>query len=356
LNIFFKTLSGEGKLTVMDNTILSFLQARKKKTILLSELEQLVGGQTSYEDFALIINALEQKGIITAVKQQGYNQKTIPLANAYRIFHSKIPADYLQEIERLHFTLHPLIKLEAYYSLGASEWENDRPYILLLNDFLKEKGLPTNEATAPERSYALVGDEKWIDEKDGKKLLERVGLWSGMKIVYLPDPLMLAVNQLWLPQGEETSLHLVVENKTTFHALLDFLPDTNFYSLIYGAGWKITADIFMLDKQLGLKNRKQCIYYFGDLDYEGVSIWHTLNMRYPALPALPFYSALLSRPAARGKENQVCNEEALAHFLTCFSAPEQEIIRDILGNGGYYPQEALSRMELGAIWRNASWN
>ena len=338
----------------MDNTILSFLQDRKKKTILLSELERLVGGQISYEDFALLINELVQRGILTAVKQQGYNQKTIPLANAYRIVHSKIPADYLQEIERLHFILDPLIKLEAYYSLSASEWSNDLPYILLLNDFLKKQGSPANEATAPERSYALVGDEKWIDEKGGKKLLERVGLWAAMNITYLPDPLMLAVNQL--ARREETSLHLVVENKTAFHALLTYLPDTNFYGLIYGAGWKITADIFMLDKQLGLKNHKPCIYYFGDLDYEGISIWHTLNMRYPALPALPFYCALLSQPAARGKENQVCNEEALAHFLTYFPAPDQERIRDILSNGGYYPQEALSRTELGAIWRNTSWN
>ena len=87
----------------MDNIILSFLQARKKKTILLSELEQLAGGQTSYEDFALLINDLVQRGILNVVKQQGYNQKTILLANAYRIVHSKIPADYLQEIEQLHF-------------------------------------------------------------------------------------------------------------------------------------------------------------------------------------------------------------------------------------------------------------
>ena len=138
--------------------------------------------------------------------------------------------------------------------------------------------------------------------------------------------------------------------------MLGYLPDTTFCTLIYGAGWKITADIFMLDKQLGLKNQEHRIYYFGDVDYEGISIWHILNMRLPVFPAIPFYRALLSKPAARGKENQVCNEEALAHFLTCFSSAEQERIRDILDNGGYYPQEALNRAELGAIWRDASWN
>ena len=43
-------------------------------------------------------------------------------------------------------------------------------------------------------------------------------------------------------------------------------------------------------------------------------------------------------------------------LLTRFPAPEQEKIKNVLGNGGYYPQEALSRTELGAIWRNTSWN
>lgn len=337
----------------MENAIISFLHTTKKKTVSLGELERLAGGNTNYEDFAGTIINLVQIGVLTAVKKHGDNQKAIPLANTYRINQSKIPADHRKEIERFHFLLNPLIKLEAYYSLAASEWTNDLPYIQQINNFLKDQGLPDSEAAAPERSFALVGDEKWIDEKGGKRLLERVGLWSDMHIVSLPDPLMLAVNQLvW---EEKNSLHLIVENKTTFHNLLDYLRDTVFATLIYGAGWKITADIFMLDKQLGMQNWEPSIFYFGDLDYEGINIWHSLYNRRPAHPAVPFYRALLAKPAAQGKENQICNEEALTHFLGYFLPEEQLKIKNILANGGYYPQEALSRAELGAIWRDASW-
>lgn len=338
----------------MKSTIVSFLQMSKKKSISLGELEHLVGGQTSYEEFAFQINELVQQGILVAVKQHGNNHKPIPLALTYRIIQSQIPAVHLQEIEHYHFLLHPLIKLEIYYSLTASEWKNDLPYILHIDNFLKAQGLPEHEATAPERAYALVGDEKWINEKGGRRVLERVGVWQLMKTVSLPDPLMLAVNaRVW---GEKISRHLVVENKTPFHALLDYLPDTDFLSLIYGAGWKVTADILLLDKQLGLPNQDACIFYFGDLDYEGISIWHALDSRRKIIPALAFYRALLAQAPARGKENQICNAEALTHFLSYFLPQEQQQIREILSNGGYYPQEGLSSTELGAIWRGSTWN
>ena len=338
----------------MNNKILYFLPTSKKKTVSLGELERLAGGETSYEAFAAAICDLVDKGILVPIKKHGDNHKAIPLANTYRIIQSKIPADHLQEIERLHFFLDPQIKLDAYYSLTASEWNRDLPDLLQINNYLQEHGWPNSEVTAPERSYGLVGDEKWIDEKGGRKLLERVGIWSAMKIVSRPDPLMLAINQ---PVWDETgSLHLVVENKTTFHALLEHLRDTSFLTLIYGAGWKVTADILMLDKQLGRAKADPRIYYFGDLDYEGISIWHAVNSRRPVVPAAWFYRALLAKPAAQGKTNQICNEEALSRFLTYFTSEEQKQIREILSQGGYYPQEGLNSAELGAIWRNSTWS
>jgi hypothetical protein len=337
---------------MLESKIRSYLQGSRKKIISLGELEQLVGGSTSYEDFASVINALVEKGVLKA--KSGSNQKPIPLALNYRIVHSRLSAEYLQEIEQYHFTLHPFIKLDGYYKSSPDEWKNDLPYIKKINTYLTEHGLPDQETTVPERSYALVGDEKWIDEKGGKRLLEKVGLWQSMKIISLPDPLMLAVNRMAFDNS--TSRHLIVENKTPFHWLLAFLPDTGFLSLIYGAGWKITADIAMLDKQLGLKNHKTRLYYFGDLDYEGISIWHALNSRRKVVPAAAFYGALLAKPWTQGKQTQTCNEEALKHFLQYFKAAEQERITDVLKNGGYYPQEGLNQAELGAIWRNTPWD
>ena len=337
----------------MKDRLLSFLHEYKKKTITLGELEKLAGGQIRYEEFAAGLHELVEMGALKAIKGHGMSMKDASLANSYRICKSKLPARHHQEIGDCQFVFDPHIKLEAYYELSASVWAGDRPFIELIDARLKEQGLPLAPATAPERSYQLVGNEKWIDMGDGKAVLERIGLWEAMRVVYQPDPLMLAVNpEVW---EREPAMHLVVENKTPFHALLDTLPATSFLSLIYGAGWKIMADIVMLDKQLGLAGRQSSIYYFGDLDYEGISIWYALQGRCAARPAVEFYRALLARPAARGKENQRCNEEALQCFLGFFAPGEQKQIARVLREGGYYPQEGLNRKELDDIWRNTPW-
>lgn len=337
----------------MDDRIISFLRGSKKKTVPLGELEKLMEGDASYEDFAAQVIELEQQGVLKAVKQHGFNHKSIPLANTYRIYKSQIPENFIKEMESYQFHFHPRIKLDNYYTLGVADWSRDLPYIQRIDTFLKQKGLPNHGAAAPERSYALVGDEKWIDEKGGRRVLEKLGLWEDLKIETMPDPLMLAVNTLVWEQ--KPYLHLVVENKTPYYALLDTLKETPFLSLIYGAGWKITADIVMLEKQLGLINFEHQIYYFGDLDYEGISIWHALDSQRSALPATEFYRQLLARPWAYGKENQQCNEEALTHFLSYFTPGEQEQIRNVLEAGGYYPQEGLDRFELEDIWRQSWW-
>lgn len=337
----------------MFERLMNFIRANPRKTVSLSDLEKLTGGETSYEEFAGLINQLMESGVLKPVVSHGFNHKAIPLANTYRIIKPKLFSDVHQAIASHQFIFHPHIKLDAYYSLPSREWEEDLPFIQRISEFLEQHGLPTHEATPPEISYALVGDEKWIEEKGGKKALGRLGLLEKINIVYRPDPLMLAVNRAaW---NEEPYYHLVVENKSPFHALLDTLPETSFLSLIYGAGWKVTADIAMLERQLGLAGGEHRVYYFGDLDHEGISIWQALQSRRAVRLAVPYYRALLAKPISYGKANQLCNLEALDQFLTYFAPTERKQIVEVLGSGGYFPQEALDKSELVQIWRSFPW-
>ncbi|MBD2866717.1 RNA-binding protein [Paenibacillus oceani] len=95
---------------------------------------------------------------------------------------------------------------------------------------------------------------------------------------------------------------------------------------------------------------------------EGITIWHTLNERVlakfgcPAVPALPFYRACLDKSFVYGKDNQRSKEESIRRFGDYFTSEEQARIEALLAEGGYYPQEIVRTEELGAIWRNASWN
>lgn len=334
---------------MMLDKILNFLKKRKKVYISLNELELLFTGKTSYHAFAQEIRELEKKEFISGVKSHGKNGKIPELFNTYRINKAKLNQSLQEKIKKWQLQLHPQINLENYFSLSESQWQKDLPYIKKIDKFLKEKGLPVLEATNPERSFQLVGDEKWLDEKGGKKLLERIGLEKALKLNGIPDPLMLAVNPPMF--SKEEHLHLIVENKTTFLVLGEILRETQYTSLIYGAGWKIVGNIANLEKQLGLQYKKHYLEYFGDLDYEGIKIWYLLNEKRSARLCLPFYQKLLNKPYSLGKENQLPDSIALEHFLTFFTKGEQEKIKELLKNGGYYPQEALSQIEVQAIGR-----
>lgn len=331
----------------MSDILKVFLDNYKKKIILLSELEKVVPGNTSYDEFAKSINKLVENNILTAINSKNTNGKNIPLCMKYKINKYELKKDSIEEVKKMSLKVHSIINLEEYYKLNIKEFENDKKYIIMIDKFLKQNGIPKSYATSPERSFNLTGDEKWIDEKNGKKLLQRLKIYDLLKIINVSDPLMFSVNCKCI--NDNIHYHLIVENKATFLAMMDYINETKFTSLILGYGWKINGNIFMLGKQLNLKG-KNIIYYFGDLDKEGISIYNSLSERTEVILADKFYKALLKKPLSLGKENQNFNEEAVNKFLKYFSEEEIEYILKILKNGKYIPQEALSKEELNSIW------
>lgn len=59
--------------------------------------------------------------------------------------------------------------------------------------------------------------------------------------------------------------------------LLPHLVDTPFTTLILGYGWKICPGLEQLPLQCGLPKAKHVVWYFGDLDWEGIRIFTTLQ-------------------------------------------------------------------------------
>lgn len=337
----------------IENRILSFLKTYKKRTIPLSDLEQQIKEDANYNVFASIIQGLTDKQILLPVKSHGTNGKSNPLFNTYRVIKANLRESLNSEIQGYSIMVNPEINLDTYFSLSEEEWNKDLPYIKKINSYLNKNGLPSNYVTIPERSFQLVGDEKWIDEKDGKRLLERIKLWDKLNITTNPDPLMMAVNPLRFAKSRH--IHLVVENKATFYALLGTIEETDFTSLIYGAGWKIASNIDRLPTQIGLDKDVHKIYYFGDIDAEGISIWHWLYEKYKIGLGLPFYKTLLRKDYSIGKETQQKNVEAIERFKAYFSEEERVIIDKLINKQGYLPQEGLKKEELIDIWRKNLW-
>ncbi|WP_353893622.1 Wadjet anti-phage system protein JetD domain-containing protein [Proteinivorax hydrogeniformans] len=337
---------------IMQQKVIMFLKSKKRTTVKLNELYGLFSGEVSYNDFANVIQSLEQKGLLRPVKSHYTNNKEIPLYNTYRINKLAFKDQLVDDIQKFKLSSHPLIDLSYYFSSSESQWQKDLPFIKLVNKYFKYSGVPQKEVSAAERSYQITGDEKWIDFKGGKSLLKRLAVYDKLRIVHNADPLMVAVN----PKNfTPPYIHLIVENKATFYEFQQFLEESLLTSLIYGSGWKIIGNINLLQKQLSLPDKGHRFYYFGDLDWEGLSIWSGVFAKQKVLPAAGFYQMLLTKPATSGKKNQKQNREALDKFTKHFNKDEAAKIEKLLAGGYYYPQEGLGRDDIVKVMEEMKW-
>lgn len=283
---------------------------------------------------------------------KGRNNRSPSLAYKYRLNKHLLLSSHHEELKKYRLRFHPEIDLDGYHRLTPSDWERDLPFIKQIHTYLEQFDFPKTEVPAPERSVELFGDEKRITEHGGKDLLERIGLFERMKILPVSDPLMLAFN----PNLMQASIqrHLIVENKTTYQALVDVLVETDFTTLIYGSGSKIIKSIEQFDRQVPIE-ATHVFYYFGDIDWSGISIWYRLDAKRNVHPALPFYAACLKKKALNGKTAQRQDAVALEAFVTHLVSDDAIRVRRTLGDERYYPQELLKSHELRTIWRESVW-
>src|SRR5699024_12741454 len=135
---------------------------------------------------------------------------------------------------------------------------------------------------------------------------------------------------------------------TTYQALLPVLPSSTFATLIYGAGNKLVKSIENFHNQYPVDAAHQ-FFYFGDLDREGIAIWHRLHQKQTVTLALAFYEACLEKQTVFGKTNQTKNKQAVAAFVAYFPGEKGDRIQAMLEDGAYYPQEVLKTRELQGI-------
>ena len=335
------------------NMIMSFLAEYKNSKISILELAKPFPN-VNYEQFAAEILQLQQTRVLTPIKSSGTNGKQPPLANVYKINKTVTRQSVRERVIALKKSLHPAIFIEYYLTKTIDELEQDFTALQQLNTYIQTHGFPSSKALAQERSFEIFHDEKWIIENGGKQFLEKVKVWDLLEIWPIADPVSFAINPLQLQQNEHHKF-LIVENKATFYSLLPALTETDFTALLYGKGYAILSTLQVLPTQLPLNYEQAQFYYFGDIDADGISIWHSLNYKQRIKLAYPFYKACIEKEQALGKEYQRKSEQAIQHFCENFSAEEQQKIKAALQNGCYYPQEILKAEELQQIWRYADW-
>jgi len=340
----------------MENVVDGIIRRQTRKVIYIqdildntekhygSEAFELKGG---YGYFVSTVKSLCQKGIIQPVKSSGSNGRNPTLYNKYRILHNAMDSctnDMMLELQ----SLHPKLE-KGYYYRNPDSYKKDRHYILMLSHYLlgdSSADALKFRCTMNERSFEIFNDEKFLGD-EGKVILKRLGMSLEDLNCYKTLEAFF-----YIRFGIEESLNiLIIENKDTFYSVLKYLEKNQdkkiggvkINMLIYGEGKKI-INSFSFIKEVAMGTPIEKVYYFGDLDFEGIGIFISMACKYGkhiVVPHVALYEELLSvskkPPQLRTRQNEI----SIELFLMYFDRESKDKIEDILYNGKYIPQEAL---------------
>ena len=326
-------------------------------------LEKLLFSKSEflYEQQYQYVMELLEEGKIRPVLASGTNGKKPALYLEYWILEEK--KNYYVLEEELNYEITPLISVD-YYRAHLDIYEKDRQWVLLLNDFLKNKKESLNyPESLNERSFEIWRREKFLSKEQGKKILKRCGLNEEFLNVYrTTEPLAYYSHTRVVSQNL-----LILENKDTFYSMRRHLLEGNdkilgvtVGTLVYGAGKGILRSFQDFDfcVEPYMKAGENRIYYFGDLDYEGIGIYESLAElfaeRWEIVLFLPAYEAMMEKAASMDKmqwerlpdtkTGQNRNNRGL--FFSYFDKQQTEKMKDILEKDKYIPQEILNISDL----------
>ena len=310
-----------------------------------------------YKELHAKVLELIDSNQIKPVKASGINGKSPALYKEYWIIEES--QDVTQYLDELNFQIVPAISTD-YYKAHMDQYAQDRQWVLLLNDYLRNnKEQFVTQMSENERSFDIWRREKFLKQEQGKKILKRCGIdLESLSFYRTTEPIAYYSATKQTPQNM-----LVIENKDTFYSMRKILIDGNdtilgarIGTLIYGAGKGIIAAFsdFDISAEPYMTAQGNTIYYFGDLDYEGIGIYENFAAaygdRYEIRLFVKAYEKMLSKaeridveglPAT--KEGQ--NRNIGSAFLSSFSQSQQTTIRDILARDRYIPQEILNRSD-----------
>lgn len=333
-----------------------------RKYISLENIAKRQGIQ-QYNQLAEYIYNQMESGCLKPVKSHGTNGKKPALYKDYHIPEQK--PDYSGYLEEIRYRLSSRIDI-SYYLAHPQQYVRERKEVLALSRFLdKEQDKLSSPVSLNERSFQIWGREKFLSSQDkrkqgevtGKRVLRHTGICLEQLNVYeTTEPLAYYCVSRRVPQNI-----LIVENKDTFYSMRRHLTQgaavilgMPVETLIYGAGNVILKSFrdCSLSVEPYVQDAKNQLYYFGDLDYEGIRIYEQLQEKFQEevciRPFIPAYEKMLWKGLQdfgieglpETKKGQ--NRRLSGSFMKHFSGQIQRKMYDILENGKYIPQEIIN--------------
>lgn len=328
------------------------------KRISLNEIEQKMQAE-SYEQLCIYIYKQIENGRLKPVKASKTNGKKPALYHEYWMIDTDVHTDYQVYEEELKYKMSMRISTD-YYLRHLPQYISDRKWVLQLNDyFLRMQGRKPEPVSKNERSFQIWGREKFLQQEQGKKILKRCGVpVFELSFYETSEPPAYYCSHRKTPQNL-----LILENKDTFYSMRRHLLGQekdcdkkifgmSFGTLIYGAGKGILRSFqdFSLCAEPYMQAEENQIFYFGDMDYEGIGIYERLmevsdRQEIKILPFTKAYEKMLEKAQEAGelpqtKEKQ--NRNLSGRFFTHFKESSVCQMKEILESGRYIPQEIIN--------------
>ena len=325
------------------------------KRIKLEEIEKEICPQ-SYDELCGNIYNRAASGSLKPVKASKTNGKKPALYLEYWIIEPEAGsrADYSLYEEELKYGLSTKISAD-YYLRHLEQYQKDREWVQMLNRYLLQEQGAAEWISRNERSFQIWNREKFLQAGQGKTILKRCGMdVSQLSFYETCEPFAYYSSHRRTPQNL-----LAVENKDTFYSMRRHLMDGGetifgcpFGTLVYGAGKGILRSFqeFSICAEPYMQAPENRIYYFGDLDYEGIGIYERLaeifeKQEHNIQPFTQAYEKMLEKAAQTAglpvtKEKQ--NRRLSGRFFACFSQQTVRRMKDVLEREQYIPQEILN--------------
>ena len=200
-----------------------------------------------------------------------------------------------------------------------------------LNNFVKAGMLLRDIIPIKERSLQIFGDEKRLDCLLNASLFRagRLDIKNDLRCEVVGEPLP------W-KRGPIEAAHqpiIVIENAATWHSYCRWNAEQKLFSaVIYGCGNRFVDGVRYLGEVFAELGGSRRIFYFGDLDPQGLLIPQEASSRalaagWPAIEAHQWsYSQLLTLGAGRGQASE-CEpaSSALCDWLGDYADPVRKL-------------------------------
>ncbi len=319
-----------------------------KKIISLAEIQEYFKIE-NYLALVELVRAKVYDGTLREVKSSKSNEMMPPLYNKYRVNFKEEDLTDLEEDINYNF---PLNFSREFYLNNLKKYDADKEYIENLANYFRKSGdkIAIN-MSINERSFEIWGQEKFLKDGNGQSILKNLGLsLEDLNIYKTPEPFVY----FSCKKGKNQNV-LIIENKDTWYTIrkLMFQGQVVFLgelidTIIYGSGKNIEKSLeeyqYTVEDYL-LQPSK--VLYWGDIDYEGISIYERLKKRYSNVLNIELfknaYITMLElaehRKMPKYKEKQNKNIDDIFIFEI---EPYEKNILELFESGYYVPQEIVN--------------